>query len=68
MGTASRIGGRDTEHVPGPGNYNVSKNIGEGPKYSMKGRHEMKNNEFTPGPGQYDSSKNPHLVHNPTWK
>jgi hypothetical protein len=32
MGSASRISGKDTEGVPGPGNYNVTKGIGDGPK------------------------------------
>ncbi len=36
MGTSSRIGGKgDAAFVPGPGNYNVSKGVGEGPKVTL---------------------------------
>jgi len=35
MGTATRIGKNDTENVPGPGNYNVTKGVGEGPKVRL---------------------------------
>ena len=35
MGTSGRSGGKSgTEYVPGPGNYNVTKGVGEGPKVS----------------------------------
>jgi hypothetical protein len=40
MGTSSRISRKgDTEYVPGPGNYNVTKGVGEGPKVNNINLH-----------------------------
>ena len=57
------------KYVPGVGNYNISKGIGNGPKYTMVGRTYyggFRNNN--PGPGQYDNGSMNNLRKNPSWK
>ena len=54
--------------TPGVGNYNISKNIGGGPKYTILGKGntgDIKNKN--PGPGQYNDS-NAIYRKNPSWK
>ena len=54
--------------VPGVGNYNIAKGVGDGPKYTIVGKGNMgtyKNG--VPGPGQYNETK-AQLKKNPSWK
>lgn len=54
--------------TPGVGNYNVSKGIGNGPKYSMVGKGNMSGQRnANPGPGAYNDSAAIYRK-NPTWK
>ena len=56
------------KNVPGVGNYNITKGIGIGPKYSMVGKGNtgtFKNG--VPGPGQYNETKAPYRKY-PSWK
>ena len=53
--------------VPGVGNYNITKGIGNGPKYSMVGKGNMGDYKTpVPGPGQYNETK-AQLKKNPSW-
>ena len=60
----------DINDSPGPGRYNIRKNIGEeAPQYSIR----IKNNEFgkefmTPGPGKYNNDQLITYKHYPSWK
>ena len=54
--------------VPGPGNYNVSRGLGLGPKYSIVGKGNPGNlKNGVPGPGQYSSTMY-NKTNNPAWK
>lgn len=54
--------------VPGVGNYNITKGIGNGPKYTMVGKGNSGNfKNGVPGPGQYNNS-NSIYKKNPSWK
>ena len=54
--------------TPGVGNYNISKNIGGGPKYTILGKGNTGDiNNKNPGPGQYENS-NAIYRKNPSWK
>lgn len=54
--------------TPGVGNYNISKGIGGGPKYTIVGKGKGPNsNAGGPGPGQYDNSDAIYRK-NPSWK
>ena len=56
--------------TPGPGEYNLSKNIGEGkPKYSMRIKDKDSGKRFiTPGPGRYNNDEMNNFKHYPSWK
>ena len=54
--------------TPGVGNYNISKNIGGGPKYTILGKGNVGDTgNKNPGPGQYNDS-NAIYRKNPSWK
>ena len=54
--------------TPGVGNYDISKSIGGGPKYSMVGKGNIGGiGNKNPGPGQYNNS-NAIYRKNPSWK
>ena len=54
--------------TPGVGNYNISKGIGGGPKYTIVGKGNPGGiNNKNPGPGQYNDS-NAIYRKNPSWK
>jgi hypothetical protein len=54
--------------VPGVGNYDITKGLGNGPKYSMVGKGNTGNAQNgVPGPGQYNET-NAVFVKNPSWK
>jgi len=38
---------------PGPGQYLANGKNPDGPKFSLGGKYERKNNQQTPGPGHY---------------
>ena len=55
--------------TPGVGNYNITKGMGDGPKYSMVGKgnpYGISNNN--PGPGQYNDTYGITKIKNPSWK
>ena len=55
--------------TPGVGNYNITKGMGDGPKYSMVGKgnpYGINNNN--PGPGQYNDTYGITKIKNPSWK
>lgn len=55
MGTENRSRS-STKLVPGPGQYNQTSRIGQGPKYSMSsksGNFDMSKLIVSPGPGNY---------------
>ena len=55
--------------TPGVGNYNITKGMGDGPKYSMLGKgnpYGISNNN--PGPGQYNDTYGITKIKNPSWK
>lgn len=55
--------------TPGVGNYNVSKGLGNGPKYSMVGKGNLGGNGNNyPGPGQYNDNSKVIKAKNPSWK
>ena len=55
--------------IPGVGNYNISKGLGEGPKFSILGRYnKIKIINNNPGPGQYNDSYVITKIKNPSWK
>ena len=54
--------------VPGPGNYNVSKGLGNGPKYTIVGKGNIGSiKNGSPGPGQYNETMYD-KTKNPAWK
>ena len=57
------------KNIPGVGNYNITKGIGEGPKYTMVGRGNsyMTSNQ-NPGPGQYNDRYGVIKNKNPSWR
>ena len=58
---------RDTT-LPGVGDYNVSKGLGEGPKYSIKGRNiYFGRKNKNPGPGEYNTNASCVKANNPSW-
>lgn len=68
VGNGKRIPFNSNELVPGPGNYNVSKGIGEGPKYTITGKNFYTGSKNgVPGPGQYNDTLS-HLNKNPSWR
>ena len=69
IGTSERPNLNGNEKgVPGVGNYDISKGIGNGPKYSMVGKGNTGNAQNgVPGPGQYNET-NAIFVKNPSWK
>ena len=69
IGTSERPNLNGNERgVPGVGNYDISKGIGNGPKYSMVGKGNTGNAQNgVPGPGQYNET-NAIFVKNPSWK
>ena len=55
--------------TPGVGNYNITKGMGDGPKYSMVGKgnpYGISNNN--PGPGQYNDTYGITKMKKPSWK
>ena len=55
--------------TPGVGNYNISKGIGGGPKYSIVGKgNPLGVGNKNPGPGQYDDMYGVVKTKNPSWK
>ena len=57
------------KNTPGVGNYNITKGIGNGPKYSMVGRGNTYGmNNQNPGPGQYNDTYIITKIKNPSWK
>ena len=55
--------------TPGVGNYNITKGIGEGPKYTMVGRgNPYSTINHNPGPGQYNDRYGNIKIKNPSWK
>ena len=70
IGTSLRKPLSDIIDTPGPGNYNISKEIGEGaPKYSMRIKESDSKRRFiTPGPGRYNNGEINNLKHYPSWK
>ena len=68
IGTAKRPSlNPGDKSTPGVGNYNVSKGVGGGPKYTIVGKGKVGNVEGGPGPGQYENS-NAIYRKNPSWK
>lgn len=70
IGTAGRTSLNENGlSSPGPGNYNISKNIGDdAPHYSMRVKDKDSKNYITPGPGRYENEKMNLYKHNPSWK
>ena len=55
--------------TPGVGNYNITKGIGGGPKYSMVGKGNPYGfSNKNPGPGQYNDTYGITKTKNPSWK
>ena len=55
--------------TPGVGNYNISKGIGGGPKYTIVGKgNPLGIGNKNPGPGQYDDMTKAIKRKNPSWK
>jgi len=55
--------------TPGVGNYNVSKGLGNGPKYTILGKGNLLGvGNNNPGPGQYNDSSKVVKAKNPSWK
>jgi len=55
--------------TPGVGNYNISKGIGGGPKYTIVGKgNPLGIGNKNPGPGQYDDKTKTIKRKNPSWK
>ena len=55
--------------TPGVGNYNISKGIGGGPKYTIVGKgNPLGVGNKNPGPGQYDDMYRTIKRKNPSWK
>ena len=69
IGTGKRPDLNQGDHsTPGVGNYNISKNLGGGPKYTILGKGNVGGiNNKNPGPGQYENS-NAIYRKNPSWK
>ena len=70
IGTSLRKPLSDIVDTPGPGNYNIRKNIGEGaPQYSMRIKEKDSGRRFiTPGPGRYNNGEFNTYKHYPSWK
>ena len=55
--------------TPGVGNYNISKGIGGGPKYTIVGKgNPLGIGNKNPGPGQYNDMYGVIKTKNPSWK
>ncbi|CAK66308.1 unnamed protein product (macronuclear) [Paramecium tetraurelia] len=54
IGGAAQRAGRSTSIGPGPGQYGYESKIANGPKYTISGKHELKQVSQSPGPGNYD--------------
>ena len=70
IGTALRKPLNDILDTPGPGEYNLRKNIGEGaPQYSMRMKDKDSGKRFiTPGPGRYNNDDLHTFKRYPSWK
>lgn len=53
IGTGSRAHYSSYQHMPGPGAYNLNRNLG-GQKITISGHKYSKANDSVPGPGAYD--------------
>jgi hypothetical protein len=68
MGKGTRTNMNPMDFVPGTGSYNISKGIGEGPKYTITGKNFYNGGKLgVPGPGNYNSTLT-HLSKNPSWR
>ena len=70
IGTSKRKPLSDIVESPGPGEYNISKNIGDGaPHYSMRIKDKEGGKRFiTPGPGRYNNDELHTFKRYPSWK
>ena len=70
IGTSKRKPLSDIVDSPGPGEYNISKNIGDGaPHYSMRIKDKDGGVRFiTPGPGRYNNDELHTFKRYPSWK
>ena len=70
IGTSKRKPLSDIVDSPGPGKYNISKNIGDSaPHYSMRIKDKDPGMRFiTPGPGRYNNDDVHNLKRYPSWK
>ena len=70
IGTSIRRPLNEAIETPGPGNYNLTSEIGFGkPKYSMRIKEKDKGDRYTtPGPGRYNNGEMNLYKHYPEWK
>ena len=70
IGTSIRRPLNETVDTPGPGKYNLSRDIGIGkPMYSMRIKDKEKSDRYiTPGPGRYNNGEMNNYKHYPEWK
>ncbi len=66
MGTSKRGPLSYNNAAPGPGSYQQSSKIGEGPKYAIRPKTAVTVRHDVPGPGQYEPSRDPGKARPPT--
>ena len=69
IGTSIRKPLTGHRESPGPGAYNISKDIGKGsPQYTMRIKDKEMKRFVTPGPGRYNNEELNNFKHYPSWK